>query len=98
MIEISPAELRQRLARKDRIFLLDVRQPDEFAAGHIEGAVLIPLGELPQRVGELRKDDDIVVNCKAGGRSAKAVAFLEAQGFKKVANLTGGFLRWQAEG
>lgn len=98
MKEISATELRQRLARKDRIFLLDVRQPDEYAAGHINGAVLIPLGELPQRLGELRQDDEIVVNCKSGGRSAKACELLSRHGFAHVTNLKGGFLGWQAEG
>ncbi len=97
MREITASELRERLARKDSVVLLDVRQPEEFQASHIEGARLIPLGELPARVGELNATDDIIVNCKSGGRSARVVQFLMAQGFATVANLVGGNDSWQAE-
>jgi rhodanese-related sulfurtransferase len=97
MKEITVAELKKRLAAPNRPFLLDVRQPEEYAQSRIEGSKLIPLGELPQRLGELNKSDEIVINCKAGGRSAKACAFLESQGFENVTNLIGGNDQWQAE-
>ena len=75
-------------------FLLDVREPSEHAICHIDGAVLIPLGQLQSRVDELPKGQQIVVHCKMGGRSAKAVAFLQQAGFTKVHNLTGGVTAW----
>jgi sulfur dioxygenase len=82
--------------------ILDVREPDEFTGplGHIAGALLIPLGELAKRAaaGELAKDRPIVAVCRAGGRSAQATNILLQAGFKDVANLVGGMLRWRAEG
>jgi len=80
--------------------LLDVREPDEFTGplGHIEGSVLIPLGSLPDRVAELSKDKPIVAICRSGARSAHAVKFLEQSGFKRLANLPGGMIRWRSEG
>ncbi len=97
MKEITVAELKKRLSGPSRPFLLDVRRPDEFAQSHIDGATHIPLDELAQRVGELKPNDEIVINCKGGGRSARACAFLESQGFTNVANLVGGNDQWQAE-
>lgn len=96
MKEITVSELKKRLAGNDRPVLLDVRRPDEFAQSHIEGAKHIPIDELPQRLGELNKSDEIVVNCKGGGRSSRACTFLESQGFN-VTNLIGGNDQWQAE-
>ena len=89
-----------RAERPDDLQILDVREPDEFTGplGHIRGAVLIPLGELAERAGELSKDRPVVAVCRAGGRSAQATIILQQAGFKEVANLTGGMLRWRAEG
>jgi len=80
--------------------ILDVREKDEFAGplGHIYGAILIPLGELAARAGELRKDRPIVAVCRAGSRSAQAINILKQAGFTATANLAGGMLRWRAEG
>ena len=77
-----------------------MREPDEFTGplGHIKGAALIPLGELADRAGELKREVPIVAVCRAGGRSAQATVILQQAGFKDVANLTGGMLRWRAEG
>jgi glyoxylase-like metal-dependent hydrolase (beta-lactamase superfamily II)/rhodanese-related sulfurtransferase len=95
--EIDPHGLEETA---NRVQILDVREPEEFTGplGHIEGAVLIPLGELAERVGELVKDRPIVAVCRAGGRSAQATVLLQQAGFTEVANLTGGMLRWRAEG
>ena len=76
--------------------VLDVREDDEWAAGHIEGALHIPLAELPARVDEIPADQTLVV-CKAGGRSARAVMYLAQQGYD-VVNLAGGMLDWEAAG
>src|SRR6266853_1113596 len=80
--------------------ILDVREPEEFTGplGHIRDAILIPLGDLAKRSGELSRDRPIVAVCRAGGRSAQATNILQQAGFKDVANLTGGMLRWRAEG
>jgi sulfur dioxygenase len=80
--------------------ILDVREPEEFTGplGHIPGAILIPLGELAQRAGELARDRPIVAVCRAGSRSAQATVILREAGFADVANLAGGMLRWRAEG
>ena len=80
--------------------ILDVREEDEFTGplGHIEGAVLIPLGQLAERVEELKRDQPVVAVCRAGSRSAQATAILQQAGFSEIANLNGGMLRWRAEG
>ena len=92
--EITSVELKQRLDRGDKLTLVDVREPNEYQINRIPGTVLIPLGEIPRRYAELDKDDEIVVHCKMGGRSAKAADFLRSVGFKRVLNLKGGILDW----
>lgn len=89
--------LRAQQAHNAALFLLDVREPDEYAAGHIDGATLIPLGSLQSRAAELPKDRPIVVYCRSGRRSAEAVSQLHALGFDTAVNLTGGYTRWAAE-
>ena len=86
-------DLKQRLDSHDNIFVLDVREPDEYRAGNI-GGHLIPLNDLPKRLGELDPDRETVVHCRSGVRSAQAVEFLRAQGFRDVKNLIGGILAW----
>lgn len=80
--------------------LLDVRDAEEFAGplGHIRGAKLIPLEQLTARVGELSSETPVVAVCRSGARSAQAAALLQKAGFRQVANLSGGILRWTAEG
>ncbi|MEM9561510.1 MAG: rhodanese-like domain-containing protein [Actinomycetota bacterium] len=74
--------------------LIDVREPDEVAGGTLPGAVNIPLGDLPTRVGELDQARRVVLLCRSGGRSTKAAEFLTASGFGDVVNLAGGMLAW----
>ena len=95
--EIDPNALEELLGR---VQILDVREKEEFDGplGHIEGAILLPLGELQARAGELDGERPTVALCRAGSRSARATAILEGCGFKEVANLAGGMLRWRAEG
>ena len=92
--EITAVELKQRLDRGDTLKIVDVREPNEYQINRIEGSQLIPLGDVPQRYRELDKNDEIVVQCKMGGRSAKAADFLRSVGFTKVLNLKGGILDW----
>jgi rhodanese-related sulfurtransferase len=77
--------------------LLDVREIDEWQAGHAPDAVFIPLGEVPSRTDELAADRRIVAICRSGSRSERATRFLRAQGFE-VVNLTGGMRAWAAAG
>lgn len=79
--------------RRHESYILDVREPDEFEDSRIDGAHLVPLGQLPRRLAELPRDETIVVVCAVGGRSARATEFLRAQGFNAV-NLRGGMRAW----
>src|SRR5437763_691423 len=92
--EISAVELKKRLDRGDSLKIVDVREPHEYEINRISGSTLIPLGDIPRRYVELDPSDEIVVQCKVGGRSAKAADFLRSKGFTKVLNLTGGILDW----
>jgi adenylyltransferase/sulfurtransferase len=92
--EITAVELKQRLDRGDKLAILDVREPNEYQINRIPGSQLIPLGEVPRRTAELDPDDELVVYCKMGGRSAKAADYLRSVGFKRVLNLRGGVLEW----
>jgi adenylyltransferase/sulfurtransferase len=74
--------------------LIDVREPHEYQICRIPGSKLIPLGEVPKRMNELDSADEIVVHCKSGMRSAKAVDLLMKSGFLKIHNLKGGILAW----
>ena len=92
--EIDAVALKQRLDRGDKFQFIDVREPHEYQIASIPGAKLIPLGEVPKRVGELDPNTEVVVHCKMGGRSAKAAEFLRQSGFKSVKNMIGGILAW----
>lgn len=76
--------------------VIDVREPDETAAGKIPGAITIPLGLLEFRMHELDKTKEYTMVCRSGGRSGRAAQFLEGQGFK-VINMTGGMLQWEGK-
>jgi rhodanese-related sulfurtransferase len=82
----------------DGALLIDVREPWEWAEQRIPGAVLIPLGAVPQRLAEIPEDRDIYVHCRMGGRSAKAVEFLRASGRPRARNVAGGIDAWAAAG
>ena len=92
--DITPVALKARLDRGDALQIIDVREPNEYQINRIPGSVLIPLGEIPRRYGELDPDSELVMQCKVGGRSAQAADFLRSVGFKKVLNLQGGILEW----
>ncbi len=94
---ITASELRKKLDRKEKFVLVDVREPYEYDICNIPGSKLIPLGELPARLSELDSADDIVLHCKVGGRSAKALKILQEAGFRKLSNLRGGITAWSDE-
>jgi len=92
--EITPAEVKRKMDVREPFALIDVREPHEFQICRIPGSKLIPLGDVPRRMSELNSADDIVVHCKSGMRSARAVDFLMKSGFRKIHNLKGGILAW----
>jgi rhodanese-related sulfurtransferase len=94
--EVQPHWLEENLRA---VQIVDVREPDEFNGplGHVPGAVLIPLGKLSAKTEELEKAKPLVVVCRSGARSAQATLMLGKAGFDKVANLSGGMLRWRAQ-
>jgi rhodanese-related sulfurtransferase len=94
MMQITAQELLQRRAAKDPMLLLDVRQPEELSGrlAALPGIIHIPLAELQKRYHELPAEEEIVVICRSGARSAQACQFLMKQGFKKVINLQGGMM------
>src|SRR5262249_48156016 len=91
--EISVEELKKRLDAKEDLFILDVREPHEYQICNLNG-YLVPLNDLPKRVHELDPSKDMVVHCRSGGRSARAVEFLQKAGYTKARNLAGGILAW----
>jgi len=92
--EIAPSDLAARLANGERFRLIDVREPHELEISRIEGAVLIPLGSLAARMHELDSSEEMVLFCKSGSRSARAVELLAGAGFRKQKNLKGGINAW----
>jgi rhodanese-related sulfurtransferase len=96
-VDISPAELKARLAQQEELVVIDVRETREYQEQNI-GALNIPLGTLPQRLDDLEdyEDQEVIVHCRSGARSASAKAFLTRQGFPNVRNLVGGILACNA--
>ncbi|HYT93543.1 MAG TPA: molybdopterin-synthase adenylyltransferase MoeB [Gemmataceae bacterium] len=93
-VEMTVEELKSRLDHGESVFILDVRNPPEYEICRIPGSTLLPLPELAQRLGELDPQREMVVHCKSGMRSAKAIDFLRQRGFTKLKNLKGGILAW----
>jgi adenylyltransferase/sulfurtransferase len=91
---MSVHELKQKTDAREPFELIDVREPFEYEIARIDGAKLIPLGEIADRVGELRREQPIVVHCHSGQRSAQAVRLLQQRGFSNVYNLDGGIDAW----
>lgn len=99
MEQITAVELNEWLkdaGRPDPI-LLDVREPDEFAAYRIEGSLLVPMRTIPARMHELDRRSDVVMICRSGARSYHAGMFLKQNGFERVYNLAGGVIAWSRD-
>src|SRR5262249_50490186 len=92
--DITVEELKARMDRQEEVFILDLRNPEEYRICRIPGSTLIPLPELSRRVGELDREREWIVHCRSGMRSAKAVQFRRDQGFRRGHNLKGGILAW----
>lgn len=91
---LSAAQAQERLSSDPKLYVLDVRQPEEYRAGHIPGAMLIPLGELGKRAGELPMDRDILCVCASGSRSSAATRHLRSLGYRAI-NMRGGMIGWR---
>jgi adenylyltransferase/sulfurtransferase len=97
-LNITPTELNDKLTNGEDVVLIDVREPYEWSAGHIERAVHIPMNQVPQRLAEIPKDREVVMICRSGGRSAHVQQhLLQSQGYSRVKNLVGGMQRWSRE-
>ena len=94
LYEIRPQELRQKMAAGHKFVLLDVRRADEVATASLPHTVHIPIEEIEFRAEELNPDDEIVVYCHQGVRSAAVAAYLRERGFARAANLAGGLDHW----
>jgi rhodanese-related sulfurtransferase len=94
--EISTHEVNEQLKQGKKLNLIDVREDEEYVAGHIPGAKHLPLGQLPTRVQELDKAAEYIMVCRSGARSGMASEWLAEQGYK-VKNMVGGMLEWPGE-
>jgi rhodanese-related sulfurtransferase len=94
--EITPQQVEARLRKGDSLYMLDVREHNEWDAGHVAGAIHIPLGQLVERHRELNRNRELIVICRSGGRSGLACELLSEQGFK-VVNMKGGLLAWTGQ-
>ncbi|MBP6786218.1 MAG: rhodanese-like domain-containing protein [Candidatus Promineofilum sp.] len=86
------------LQSNPNVFMLDVREPDEYEAGHIPGITLIPMGEIVDRLSEIPADQSVVVTCRTGNRSAQIADLLREQGYSNVHNMDGGIVAWEEAG
>jgi rhodanese-related sulfurtransferase len=98
-IEIDCRSVKAKLDAQEKFLLLDCRERDEYELVRIEPALLIPMGEIPERLAELEpyRNQEIVVHCHHGGRSLRVTMWLRQQGFANVRNLTGGIEQWATE-
>lgn len=91
---ISVEQLKARLDAGDKPYMIDVREHEEVAHGMIEGAIHIPLGQIPQRLDEIPRDEEVIFICRSGYRSDQACQYLNHFGFKGATNMVGGMLAW----
>ena|ERR1700730_9348112 len=94
--EITSEQLEQKI-KNEHVHIIDVREEDEYAAGHIPGSKLIPLSVFAERHEEIDRNQEAIIICRSGNRSGKACEFLRAQGYTNMRSLTGGMLGWQGE-
>ena len=94
---ITPAEFAERAARGERVRLVDVREPEEFALASVEGAELLPLSRFAEWADTLDPEEELVMMCHHGVRSAHVCAVLARSGFTRLSNLAGGIDRWSTE-
>jgi rhodanese-related sulfurtransferase len=96
-LEIMPREVKQRLDRGEKLLLIDVREPHEYAVCQIEGSTQIPMGTIPANLQKLDTDEDVICFCHHGMRSMDVANWLRAQGVKSAKSMAGGIDRWSVE-
>lgn len=96
-VNISPTELQQRIEQGDKPVIVDVREPWEYAEGHIPGSMLRPLGQIGAWAGEFKPGDELVLVCRTASRSAAAYRFLQSRGFTNLKNMSGGMVMWRGK-
>lgn len=92
--QISPEQLKDKLNTKQKMMLLDVREPEEFEICHITGSILVPLSEFNDHVNDFDRDTEYIIICKDGDRSEEAIQILSKNGFSNLSNLEGGIYLW----
>jgi len=97
MLEIDVKTLNQKILSNDDFILVDVRNDNEVFLSKIDPSIHIPMNEVPNRINELHKNKEIIVQCKSGKRSAKVCEYLSQNGFTNVKNLKGGIIAWSKE-
>jgi rhodanese-related sulfurtransferase len=98
--QLSVGEVKQSFDKKEAITVLDVRTPEEYHEGHIDGSILVPVEEVRAKIQQIltNKDQKIIVHCRSGGRSLKAVGEMKKLGYTNVYNLQGGIIAWENKG
>jgi len=96
--EVEVAELAKLKENGETFRVIDIRQPAELNAGIIPGAEALPMHLIPVRMGELQRDEKLIMVCRSGARSAQACMFLQQQGYENVFNLRGGMIAWSGSG
>lgn len=91
---IEPAQVRGLMSLGGKLTIVDVRTPEEYAQGHLDGAILMPLDNLPNTYSSLPKKGKLIVYCRSGHRSAKAVQFLVEHGYSNAISMNGGYVAW----
>ena len=91
---LTALQVQRRIQRGERIRIIDVRDPNEYTAGHIPGAELIPMDHIPTAIYQLKVDEDVLFVCRSGSRSLRVCEYLSAKGFTRVINLKGGMMQW----
>lgn len=94
---VDAATVKALQGRPD-VVIFDVREPEEYAAGHIPNVILIPMGQVPNRLAEIPKDKTVILTCRSGNRSGQVADYLRQQGWTNVHNMQGGILAWQQAG
>jgi rhodanese-related sulfurtransferase len=96
-LEISAREVKERLDKGEKLLLVDVREPHEYELCHIEGAVLIPMGSIPENLQKLDTDEDVICFCHHGMRSLDVANWLRTRGVNSAKSMAGGIDRWSLE-
>lgn len=90
-------EVWQRLKQGEKLRIVDVREPYEFSSGHIPGAELIPMGQIPSSLDKFAPHEDVIFVCRSGGRSSQVCQYMRASGFEKIINMEGGMMYWPGD-